>query len=205
MTAKTEILHESPSQTAGPYVHIGCMPNFCGIGGIYPADPGNSLVDTDTLGERITLVGTVFDGNEEPVRDAVLEIWQADAAGVYPSPVDPRAVADPNFAGWGRAAANLDSGEFVFETVRPGRVPWPDGRPQAPHITCWIVARGINIGLHTRIYFADEAEANADDPLLALVEPGTRVDTLLARPEGNARFRFDVHLQGPRETVFLDI
>ncbi len=203
--ADDEVLHESPSQTAGPYVHIGCLPNFCGIGGVYDTDPGSVLVTPDTRGERISITGCVFDGDNEPVKDAVLEIWQADAAGIYPSPADGRADADPNFSGWGRAAADLETGEYRFDTIRPGRVPFTDGRPQAPHITCWIVARGINVGLQTRIYFADESGANAEDPLLALIEPQARVDTLLADAAGSDAYRFDIHLQGTRETVFLDI
>ena len=113
--------------------------------------------------------------------------------------------ADPHFAGWGRAAADFDSGRFRFDTIKPGRVPHTDGKLQAPHITLWIVARGINIGLQTRIYFADEAAANADDPVLRLIEPRERVETLLARPQGEGGYRFDVYLQGPCETVFLDI
>ncbi len=203
--ADDKLLHESPSQTAGPYVHIGCMPNFCGIGGVYAADPGSVLVTPETRGERISISGCVFDGDGEAVKDAVLEIWQADADGIYPSPGDPRGEADPNFAGWGRTAADLQTGEYRFETIRPGSVPFPDGRLQAPHLTCWIVARGVNLGLQTRIYFDDESEANAQDPLLSLVEPGSRIETLLAVSEGDGRFRFDIHLQGARETVFLDI
>ncbi len=198
-------LHESPSQTAGPYVHIGLMPKLAGIDGLYAADPGSTLVDAQTRGQRITIEGLVYDGDGAEVRDAVLEIWQADAAGIYPSPVDMRGGADPHFAGWGRAATDFDSGKFRFETVKPGRVPAADGKLQAPHITLWIVARGINIGLQTRIYFADETEANAADPVLALVEPRERIETLLARPGGDGGYRFDVCLQGERETVFFDI
>ena len=200
-----EFLHESPSQTAGPYVHIGCLPNFSGIAGVYPSDPGSRLVNTDTRGERITIKGCVYDGEGEALTDAVIEIWQADAAGLYPSPRENRGTADPNFSGWGRSAADLDSGEFQFETVRPGRVPYPDGREQAPHVTFWIVARGINIGLQTRLYFDDEGEANANDPVLSQVEPAARAETLIAQSQGQGCFRFDIYLQGERETVFLDI
>ena len=116
-----------------------------------------------------------------------------------------RGVPDPNFGGWGRVATAFDSGEFRIDTIRPGRVPYPDGRLQAPHINCWIVARGINVGLQTRLYFADEADANAEDPVLSSIEPRARVDTLLAQPDGGGGFRFDIHLQGERETVFFDI
>ena len=200
-----EDLHESPSQTAGPYVHIGLMPNFCEIRGVFAEDPGRRLVNADTCGERITIRGRVYDGEEAPLSDAVIEIWQADADGLYPSPRETRGAADPNFSGWGRCAADLETGEFVFETIRPGSVPYPDGREQAPHVTFWIVARGINLGLQTRLYFDDRAEANAADPLLALIEPHSRAGTLVAKTVGDGEFRFDIHLQGPRETVFLDI
>ena len=203
--ADDDTRHESPSQTAGPYVHIGCLPNWCGIVGIYAEDPGSRLINADTHGERVSVTGRIFDGDGAPVLDAVIEIWQADAAGLYPSPVETRGNADPNFGGWGRVATAFDSGEFRIDTIRPGRVPYPDGRLQAPHINCWIVARGINVGLQTRIYFADEAEANAEDPVLALIEPRARVDTLLAQPDGEGGFRFDIRLQGERETVFFDI
>jgi len=197
--------HESPSQTAGPYLHIGLMPNFSGIGGVYAEDPGSRLVNADTKGERITVRGRVYDGDEVPLSDAVVEIWQADADGLYPSPRETRGAADPNFNGWGRCAADLETGEFRFETIRPGSVPFPDGRDQAPHITLWIVARGINLGLQTRLYFDDRAQANAADPLLSIIEPSSRAETLIAKTECVATFRFDVHLQGSRETVFLDI
>jgi protocatechuate 3,4-dioxygenase alpha subunit len=99
----------------------------------------------------------------------------------------------------------MATGEFVFDTVKPGRVPFHDGRLQAPHATFWIVARGINIGLHTRMYFADEEAANAEDPILTRIEHQNRVPTLLAKSEGADVYRFDIHLQGPHETIFFDI
>jgi len=205
MTAPKRPLPESPSQTAGPYVHIGCTPVFSGIDSIYPEDPGSRMIETETRGERITIRGCIIDGDGEPVRDAVVEIWQADAAGIHASPEDARDDADPDFRGWGRVACDFTSGGFVFETVKPGAVPYPDGRLQAPHITFWIVARGINIGLHTRLYFGDEDDANSGDPILSSIEPRARAETLIAAVEGEGGYRFDIYLQGPRETVFLDI
>ena len=198
-------LKESPSQTAGPYVHIGCVPNFCDIGGVYPEDLGASLVNADTKGERITVRGTVYDGTGTALKDAMIEIWQADAAGIYPSPEDPRGGADPNFTGFGRKAGDYGTGEWVFETVKPGRVPFKDGRMMAPHITFWVVARGINTGLHTRLYFPDEEAANAEDPVLARIEHRHRVQTLIAEKVADGDYRFDIHLQGEKETVFFDI
>ena len=197
-------LKESPSQTAGPYVHIGLTPNFAEIGGVWANDLGAVLVNDRTLGERITITGRVIDGAGSPLRDALVEIWQADAAGIYDSPADTRGAADPNFSGWGRCSTDMDKGHFRFETVKPGRVPFKDGRLMAPHVTLWIVARGINLGLHTRMYFSDEAEANTTDPVLMRVEHQQRVATLMGAREGDV-YTFDVHLQGERETIFFDI
>jgi protocatechuate 3,4-dioxygenase alpha subunit len=197
-------LKESPSQTAGPYVHIGCTPNFADIS-IYGADLGAQMKTGPVQGQEITLKGTVFDGTGAALKDAMVEIWQADAAGLFNSVNEIRGQADPNFTGWGRSPSDMNSGEFAFETVKPGQVPFPDGRLQAPHISVWIVARGLNIGLQTRAYFEDEAEANAADPVLSRIEHQSRVPTLLARRESGGSYRFDVHLQGPLETIFFDV
>lgn len=205
MSRVDNILHESPSQTAGPYVHIGCTPIFSGIDGVYSADPGRCMSNDKTIGQRITLTGCVFDGTGALVSDALIEIWQADASGLYPSCAQNHGESDPNFNGWGRSPVEMETGEFVFETIKPGSVPYTDGRMQAPHISLWIVARGINIGLHTRLYFEDEAAANNADPILSAIQARERVDTLIAKAEGNGIFRFDIHLQGPGETVFFDI
>jgi protocatechuate 3,4-dioxygenase, alpha subunit len=186
-------LKESASQTAGPYVHIGLTPNFCGITGVYAHDLGREMVNANTKGERITIAGRVFDGGGLVLKDALLEIWQADSAGKYNS---------ENFQGWGRCATDMDTGEFKFDTIKPGSVPHPTGVKQAPHITFWIVARGINLGLNTRMYFADEE--NANDPVLKRIEHRERVNTLIAKRDGNT-YRFDIHLQGENETVFFDI
>ncbi|MGH6859120.1 MAG: protocatechuate 3,4-dioxygenase subunit alpha [Phyllobacterium sp.] len=197
-------LKESPSQTAGPYVHIGLLPNHADIKGVYDSDLGGSMVNARTKGERISIGGQVFDGTGTPLRDALIEIWQADGNGLYNSPSELRGSADPDFTGWGRQPTDMDSGDFLFETIKPGRVPFRDGRLMAPHVTFWIVARGINLGLHTRMYFGDEEKANAEDPLLARIEHRARASTLIAPRKGNG-YRFDIHLQGDRETVFLDI
>lgn len=204
MVQQLGYLKETPSQTAGPYVHIGLTPNHSEIGGVYDADLGTSMVNDKTHGERITVTGRILDGAGGLVKDAVIEIWQADSAGLYNSPSELRGTADPNFTGWGRCPTSAEDGVFGFETIKPGRVPFKDGRKMAPHITFWIVARGINIGLHTRMYFPEETSANAEDPLLARIEHKDRLATLIAAKEGSV-YTFDVHLQGDRETVFLDI
>lgn len=204
MPQPLDYLKESPSQTAGPYVHIGCTPNFTGID-MYGGDLGTSMKTGPVKGQEITIRGTVYDGTGTPLRDALVEIWQADADGLHNSPAETRGQADPNFTGWGRSPGDMDTGEFVFETVKPGRVPTADGTPQAPHVTFWIVARGINIGLHTRMYFPDEEAANAEDPVLRRIEHQVRVPTLIAKSEGKGAYRFDIRLQGEGETVFFDM
>jgi protocatechuate 3,4-dioxygenase, alpha subunit len=208
MFQRLTTLKESPSQTAGPYIHIGATPNWVEITGVWEEDLGLVLVGPETKGERIIVKGRIFDGSGHPIRDALVEIWQADAEGLYNSPEEKRGTADPNFVGWGRQPTDGTTGEYRFETIKPGRVPYKDGRPMAPHITFWIVARGINIGLHTRMYFGDEEAANAECPVLARIEHKYRLETLIAsRGEENGlpTYTFDIHLQGEKETVFFDI
>jgi protocatechuate 3,4-dioxygenase alpha subunit len=199
MVQKLNTLRETPSQTAGPYVHIGCIPFFTGIETIYPEDLGSRAIEDGAKGEKITIRGTISDGIGSVMRDAMMESWQPDAAGVFPG----QDGADPKVNGFCRFAADGDTGEFALETVKPGAVAGPAGTMQAPHIALWIVARGINIGLQTRIYFGDED--NSADPLLARIEHRHRVDTLIAKKSGDGEYRFDICLQGERETVFLDM
>lgn len=201
MVQKLDRLKESPSQTAGPYVHIGLTPCFSGINGVYPSDLGTQIAGADAKGARITISGRVLDGTGTPLRDALLELWQADAAGRYAG----QDGADPAVTGWGRCATDMETGTYTFHTIKPGRAPGPDGRPSAPHANLWIVARGINLGLSTRVYFEDEAEANAADPALSRMEHQVRVPTLLARATAPGQYTFDIHLQGPDETIFFDL
>lgn len=202
MTQPLGYLKESPSQTAGPYVHIGLTPNKVGIAGIYPEDLGESPIQAGARGEIVTITGTVRDGAGMILRDALIETWQADAAGIYPAN-DPRGAADPHVSGFGRIIADFETGEWTLRTVKPGRVPAPDGRLMAPHIALLILARGINLGLQTRIYFEDED--NSACPVLTRIEHRARVATLIAKRTGPAAYRFDVILQGADETVFFDI
>lgn len=200
MVHPVPVLKETPSQTAGPYVHIGLTPNFAEIAGIYAVDPGASMLTPDTLGERIAISGRIIDGAGAAVSDAVVEIWQADGDGHY-------ARGTTGFVGWGRQPTNGE-GVFRFETIKPGRVEGPGGGPMAPHISLWIVARGVNIGLQTRLYFDDEAAANASDFLLNRIPDPRRRATLIAtrqQGDGAPHYRLDIVLQGDGETVFLDI
>jgi protocatechuate 3,4-dioxygenase alpha subunit len=208
MPQELHYLKQTASQTAGPYVHIGLAPHAAGFD-IFQNNFSNVLAGAGTRGERILIEGRVFDGTGTPVRDALVEIWQANSFGRYNHPADTQAKEiDPDFRGWGRAAADFDTGVYTFDTVKPGSVVGRHGRPMAPHVNVWIVARGINIGLNTRMYFADETAANAADPVLNLIELESRRKTLLARRserDGKAVYTFDVHLQGDLETVFFDV
>ena len=200
-----EKLKESPSQTAGPYVHIGLVPNHLGNKGIYPEDLGKSPIQKGAKGDKITITGHVMDGAGMILRDALLESWQADAKGFFNTPQERRGKPDPKVTGWCRFAADFDSGDWTLHTIKPGRVPAANGKLMAPHIALWIVARGINIGLQTRIYFEDEKKANAECPVLNRIEHKERVKTLMARKTGPGTYRFDIKLQGDDETVFFDL
>jgi protocatechuate 3,4-dioxygenase alpha subunit len=182
----------TPSQTVGPFFSIGL-----------PWDDGPHVVPSDTPG-AITITGTVYDGRGQPVPDSLIETWQADPEGRFtdlhghggPSPL-------AGFRGFARCGAEDGDGSFGIVTVKPGRVPWPGGGEQAPHIDVSVFARGMLHRCFTRIYFADETEANASDPLLRAV-PAERRTTLLAQPSGRG-YKFDIRLQGEDETVFFAV
>jgi protocatechuate 3,4-dioxygenase alpha subunit len=203
-------LKETPSQTAGPYVHIGLIPHQAGFD-IFENNFSNVLVGPETQGERIRIEGCIFDGSGSVTKDILVEIWQANAAGRYNHPADRQEdkPLDPNFRGWGRTGTNFETGVYTFETIKPGRVAGRHGRkPMAPHVNLWLAARGINIGLNTRLYFADEADANAEDPVFNMIEPAVRRETLLAQREDRGSevvYVSDIRLQGERETVFFDV
>ena len=206
MTQDLNYLKESPSQTAGPYVHIGLAPGAAGFD-IYRQELGWDIAGPNAKGERIRVEGIVIDGTGSPIKDVLLEAWQANNEGIYAHPEHPGEVED-GFRGWGRVITDFDTGEWGFDTVKPGAVMGRNGRMMAPHINLWIVARGINVGLNTRIYFEDEAEANAADPVLNIIEWERRRATLIAKRterDGEIVYRFDVKMQGEDETVFFDI
>jgi len=205
----TEILRETASQTAGPYVHIGLTPSAAGFE-IFENNFGSVLTNDKTKGERIRIEGRVFDGIGTVLKDVLIEIWQANAEGKYAHPADqqPGKNIDENFRGWGRSCTDFDTGVYTFDTIKPGIVTGRNGRFMAPHINVWIVARGINLGLNTRLYFSDEAEANKKDAVLNLIEWEARRATLVAQREtvgGQTVYRFDIRIQGEGETVFFDI
>jgi len=201
MVQKLNYLKETPSQTAGPYVHIGLAPGAAGFE-IFEQELGWDIAGPNAKGERIRVEGYVYDGTGAPVKDVMLEVWQANVEGVYAHPADGRAVED-GFRGWGRVITNFETGLWGFDTVKPGATPGRNGTTQAPHLNLWIVARGINVGLSTRMYFDDSD--NSADPVLGLIEQAHRRDTLIATRQNDDIYRFDIHLQGDAETVFLDI
>jgi protocatechuate 3,4-dioxygenase alpha subunit len=182
----------TPFQTVGPFFAFGLV-----------IDGGETMAAVGAAGRPIAVEGTVCDGKRDPLPDALIEIWQANAAGKYTHPADDRNLPrDPAFDGFGRVPTS-DDGSFAFTTVMPGRVPGPSGGLQAPHLAIGVLARGLQTRLVTRMYFEDEA-ANVDDPLLLLV-PAARRSTLIARRIAGGRYRFDIVLQGRDETVFFDV
>jgi len=208
MVNELTYLKETASQTAGPYVHIGLAPKQAGFD-IFHKNFTNVLAGPKTKGEKIRIEGQVFDGSGTPLRDVLIEIWQANAAGKYNHPADKQSKpVDKSFRGWGRGCSDFDTGVYAFDTIKPGAVIGRNNRLMAPHVNFWIVARGINIGLSTRMYFSDETAANAKDPVLNLIEWEVRRKTLIAAREarkGQVVYRFDIRLQGPDETVFFDV
>jgi protocatechuate 3,4-dioxygenase alpha subunit len=184
-------LYASGHQTVGPYLHIGL----------------NWLITRDIAGrgvkgERVTIAGRLIDGNGAGVSDGLVEIWQANADGKYAHPEDSQKKAlEKGWRGFGRIPTDA-KGAFRFTTIKPGRVPAPDGALQAPHLVVSVFMRGLLKHLTTRIYFPDEAAANAEDPILKLV-PAARRTTLIPKRNGKA-LEWDIVLQGKGETVFFD-
>jgi protocatechuate 3,4-dioxygenase, alpha subunit len=187
----TETLGLTPSQTVGPFMKIGLFRDVMAPQLVDRGDP-----------RAIVIHGRLFDGAGDPVSDGMVEIWQANAAGRYAHPADMREdlPLETEFDGFGRSGTTTE-GAFEFVTLKPGRVPWPGGGLQAPHVLVGVFARGLLKRLATRMYFPDEVEANEADPVLAALEPHERA-TLIAAAERDC-LRFDIHLQGADETTFF--
>lgn len=186
---------QTPSQTLGPFFHMQLE------------GEGQNLLVPEGHPDGIDVVGRVLDADGDHVEDALVELWQANTAGRYRHPHDLRdeLPVDEEFTGFGRAAGEFETGRFRFRTVKPGPVPHPEGRMQAPHLNLVVQARGMLNPSFTRLYFPDEAEANEDDPVLATV-PSERRPTLIAeKVEGDVpTYRFDIRFGGEDETVFFD-
>src|SRR3954454_13607153 len=197
MATMTDKLIPTPSQTVGPFFHLGM-----------DRAEWADLTAGNPRGERIAITGRILDGDGAPVPDAVIEVWQANAAGRYTHPDDDRddAPLDPGFRGFGRVATGAD-GRFRLVTIKPGAVPGRGNTLQAPHIYVALFARGLLRHLYTRIYFSEDPR-NASDPLLSSIEDEAVRGTLLARKAEMGEppvYRFDIVLQGENETAFLDI
>jgi protocatechuate 3,4-dioxygenase alpha subunit len=180
----------TPSQTAGPFLHIGL-----------PWDDGPDVVAEGTPG-AIVVSGIITDGAGEPVADALVETWQAGPDGRFAHPDDPRGAGGSGFRGFGRCPTDA-AGRYRIRTLKPGPLPTPDGGTEAPHLDVSVFARGLLDRVVTRIYFADEAAANASDPVLAAVDPTRRGRLVATAADGG--YRFDIRLQGTDETVFFDV
>ncbi len=188
-------MKQTPSQTVGPFYSIALTDRAM-----------NRLVTDNTPGQRISIEGQVIDGDGKPVPDAMIEIWQANAAGRYNHPDDKQEKPlDQSFTGWGRSGTE-PSGSYFFDTIKPGLVAASDESVQAPHINVVVFARGMLLHAFTRIYFSDES-ANETDPVLNSIEKERR-HTLIANRQdesGKVVYRFDIRLQGENETVFFDM
>ena len=200
----------TPSQTVGPFFAYGLVPK-----GRCEWDPnghyswketiGDNLITPDATGTKIHIDGRVLDGDGMPINDAMIEIWQANAQGRYVHARGEKPRPNAKFTGFGRSATDKN-GIYSFDTIKPGAVAGPNGKPQAPHIVVCIFSRGMLRQIYTRLYFSDET-ANDADAILALV-PADRRGTLIAHKQprnGPASYRFDIHVQGDNETVFFDI
>ena len=187
------IADETPFQTAGPFLHIGCLPNTININGVYQNDLGEKPFTNKDINDFISITGSVFDGDGQPLDDVMLETWQSDENGVY--------TVDSGFA---RFVPNSISKKYYLNTVKPGSVQNFDGSLQSPHISFSISSRGINMNLNTRMYF--EGDNLLEDPLLSMIKKSNSdVSSLIASKIDDTNFIFNIFLQGDKETIFLDV
>ena len=192
---------QTPSQTVGPFFAYGLTPEQYGFDQMTSIASGD-MAGADTDGTRIRVEGRVFDSEGAVVPDAMIEVWQADAQGRHAHPADSRG-SNAGFSGFGRHGTGTDpENRFIFDTVKPG----PIGDGQAPHLNLIVFMRGMPLHAYTRIYFPDEVEANAADPVLAVVLAERRGTLIAAQKDGApSTYVFDIHLRGDRETVFFDV
>ena len=187
------ISDETPFQTAGPFLHIGCLPNTININGIYQNDLGENPFINKDFNDFISISGSVFDGDGQPLDDVMLETWQSDEKGEYSS--------DKGFA---RFIPNNVTKKYNLSTIKPGSVQNFEGKFQSPHISFSISSRGINMNLNTRMYFEDDNLIK--DPLLSLIKKSNNdVNSLIAKKIDESSYIFDIFLQGEKETIFLDV
>ncbi len=202
MSGANEKLLQTPSQTAGPFFAYGLTPEQYQYDFTSIADGG--LADEKNGAALITIAGQVFDGEDQPISDALIEIWQADADGNYHTQYHNIPISPYHFTGFGRmgTGANTETG-FTFQTIKPG-----SAEGQAPHVNVIVFMRGLLTHAYTRIYFSDEVAANSKDIVLNSVEEKRRdtlISQLTATAEGHPVYKFDIHMQGGKETVFFDV
>ena len=191
MSTSKENLDETPFQTAGPFLHIGCMPNAIKIKNLYQNDLGEKPFSNKNDSELITIEGSVFDGNGIALDDVMLETWQCDEKGEFKQ--------DSGFA---RFIPDYLTKKFILKTIKPGPFKGFDGKIHSPHISLSISSRGLNMTLNTRIYFEDDELKN--DPLLSIIN-NCNVNSLIAKKIKKDSYLFNILLQGKEETIFLDI
>ena len=191
METLKEILDETPFQTAGPFLHIGCMPNAIKIEKLYQNDLGKIPFNNKNESELITIEGSVFDGNGVALDDVMIETWQCDEKGQFSE--------DSGFA---RLIPNNFTKKFTLKTIKPGSYKGFDRKTHSSHVSLLISARGLNMTLNTRVYFEDDELKN--DPLLSIISPDN-VNSLIAKKIKKNNYLFDIFLQGDKETIFLDI
>lgn len=193
MNYPKNISDETPFQTAGPFLHIGCLPNSININGLYQNDLGEKPFINKDYNNFISISGSVFDGEGQPLDDVMIETWQSDENGEY--------LSDNGFA---RFVPNNITKKYNLSTIKPGSVQNFEGNFQSPHILFSISSRGINMNLNTRMYF--EGDNLIKDPLLSLIKKGNNdINSLIAKKIDESSYIFDIFLQGKRETIFLDV
>ena len=193
MNYPKNILDETPFQTAGPFLHIGCLPNTININGVYQNDLGVKPFINKDDNDFIFISGSVFDRDGQPLDDVMIETWQSDENGEYSS--------DNGFA---RFVPNNVTKKYNLSTIKPGMVQNFDGRLQSPHISFSISSRGINMSLNTRMYFEDDNLTQ--DPLLSLIKKSNNdISSLIAKKVDEKSYFFEIFLQGEKETIFLDV
>ena len=193
MNYPKNISDETPFQTAGPFLHIGCLPNSININGLYQNDLGEKPFINKDYNNFISISGSVFDGEGQPLDDVMIETWQSDENGEY--------LSDNGFA---RFVPNNVTKKYNLSTIKPGSVQNFEGNFQSPHILFSISSRGINMNLNTRMYF--EGDNLIKDPLLSMIKKGNNdINSLIAKKIDKSTYIFDIFLQGNRETIFLDV
>jgi protocatechuate 3,4-dioxygenase alpha subunit len=203
MSTKKKI-KQTPSQTAGPYLHIGLLPKKVGINSSFSRELNNLILSEKTKGTRIEISGKIYDGNNEVLKDALVEIWQVDSNGNYQSRLTKKTKYDKNFSNWGRTSCDINTGLWKFNTIKPGIVQLNKSEILAPHIWFWIVARGINLGLYTCMYFSDENTLNKLDRNLKKFT-NNNLQSLFAVNIEKYKYEFNIYLQGDKETIFFNV